>query len=232
MDDVKDQQQSVEPQAEEKTAEQASQPDEQTTKTPEPKVAEQTPDTQPQPEPASNKGDLNIALKQERERVRELRRTLAERESMQQMQQMDPNDYEQWMQNPMSQELMVKVAKQELTDHAREVLDQYPELHPQVKKAILKNARGFVAESTTDVETAKLDLQEYVEQIAAEMQPAQAPQQQPSKEIRVANTNIPSSESDKTANAAEVEAILNKPVNEWTDDDEAVVKEYQTRNSK
>ena len=224
MDDVKQQTTDVQPQAEE-TAVQASQPDEQTTEAPETSVEET--------QSLSPKGDLNIALKQERERVRELRRQLAEKESSQALSQLDPNDYEAWVSNPMSQELIIKVAKQELTDYAREALDQYPTLHPQVKKAILKNARGFVNESTTDVETAKIDLQEYIESIAEEANAEpEAQSKQPSKGFQVANTNVPSSEAGRVASSKQVEAILAKPVNEWTDEDEATVAEHQKLNSK
>ena len=216
MDDVKDQNTTeVQPQAEE-TAEQSSQPAEQTTETPESSVDQ----TQERTVPLQ-------ALKEERARRQELQRKLAEKESSQAMSQLDPDDYDAWVSNPMSQELIIKVAKQELTDYAREALDQYPTLHPQVKKAILKNARGFVNETTTDVETAKVDLQEYIESIAEEA----SAQPEPSKAFKVANTNV-QTDSDKGANSAQIDSILSKPVNEWTDDDEATVAEYQKRNLK
>lgn len=216
MDDVKDQNTTeVQPQAEE-TADQTSQPDEQTTETPETSVDQ----TQERTVPLQ-------ALKEERARRQELQRKLAEKESSQAMSQLDPDDYEAWVSNPMSQELIIKVAKQELTDYAREALDNYPTLHPQVKKAILKNARGFVNETTTDVETAKVDLQEYIESIAEEA----SAQPEPSKAFKVANTNV-QTDSGKGANTGQIDAILNKPVNEWTDDDEATVAEYQKRNLK
>jgi hypothetical protein len=223
LDDVKPEITTEEalPQAEE-TAEQTSQPVEQTQNT------EATPSVEI---PSQPKGDLTVALRKERERVRELQRQIAEKESSEAMSQYDPQDLDSILQHPYVQDLIIKQARQELTDYAREALDQYPNLHPQVKKAILKNARGFVNETTTDVETAKLDLQEYIESIAeeavAEPQAEQAPE--PSKGFKVANTNVPSTEPSGVK-LAEIQNILAKPVDSWTADEEAAVEEYRKRN--
>ena len=223
MDDVKPEiTEEALPQAEE-TAEQESQPDEQIQNT------EATPSVETPPQP---KGDLNVALRKEREAVRELKRQIAERDSTERLNQYDPQDLDSILQHPYVQDLIIKQAKQELTDHAREVLEQYPTLHPQVKKAILRNARGFVNEQTTDVETAKLDLQDYIDEITAEEAVAQpTPAVEPPKGFKVANTNVPSSEPSGVK-LAEIQGILDKPIDTWTDEESAAVEEYRQRNLK
>lgn len=227
MDDVKPEITTEEalPQAEE-TAEQTSQSVEQTQST-----IEATPSVET---PSQPRGDLTVALRKEREQVRELRRKLAERESSEAMSQYDPNDLDSILSHPYVQDLIIKQAKQELTDYAREALGNYPNLHPQVKKAILKNARGFVNETTTDVETAKLDLQDYIEEIVADeaaAEPEAQETQNPLKGFTVAKTNVPTTEPTGVK-AEEVNAILAKPIDNWTDEEVATVEEYRKRNLK
>jgi hypothetical protein len=222
MDDVKPEiTEEALPQAEE-TAEQESQPDEQQQST------EATPSVET---PSQPKGDLTVALRKERERARELQRQLAERDSKEALNQYDPQDLDSILQHPYVQDLIIKQAKQELTDYARELLDDHPNLHPQVKKAILSNARGFVNETTTDVETAKLDLQDYVDSIAEEAVTGPQPVLEPSKGFQVAKTNVPSTEP-AGVKAAEIDSILGKPLDTWTDDEVAAVEEYRKRNLK
>lgn len=218
LDDVKDQSTEALPQAEE-TADQTSQPDEQTQNT------EATPSVETQPERTV---PIKV-LQEERKRRQELQRQLAERETNQNLSQYDPEDVDAILQHPMVQELIIKQARQELTDYARDALDKYPTIPELVKKAILKNVRGFVNETTSDVETAKIDLSEYIESIADEA--GAQPTELPSKGFKVANTNVPS-----TVNAgikpAEIQNILGKPIDSWTPEEEATVAEYQQRNSK
>ncbi len=162
-------------------------------------------------------------VQKERKQRQELQRKLAELEGSRKLSQVDPDDYNTWLANPMSQELMIKVAKQELTDYTRTLLESYPNLHPVLKKAILKNVRGFVQEATTDVESAKLDLQDYVESIAQEADAA-APVTQTPKNFQVATTN--SSKTVQGTRPADVEKILAKPITDWTEKEADIVENY------
>lgn len=159
-------------------------------------------------------------------KFKEAQRKLAELEGSQQLNQYDPEDLQSVLGHPIVQEMMIKQAKQELTDYARETLDQYPTLNPAVKKAILANVRGFVKETTQDVESAKLDLQEYIEGIIEE---ADAQQPQAPKSFQVANTNVAKPDIEGTK-PAEIAEILNKPVDEMSDEEVAIVQRY--KNSK
>lgn len=152
---------------------------------------------------------------------REAQRKLAEYESKSKLSQYDPNDTEQLMAHPFVQELLIKQAKGELTTYAREKLDANPQIPEAVKKAILQNVRGFVKETTTDVDSAKIDLDEYIESIIDEIG---SPQPQP-KVIPVASTQ--QKESASGATPMEVQAILDSPVDEWTDDDAKKVDQYK-----
>jgi len=125
------------------------------------------------------------------------------------------------MQDPFVQELILKDAKRELTDYTRDELDKFPAIPAVVKKAILSNVRGWVNEDTSDVETAKLDILERIEAIAAEIEVPPA-----KKGFPVATTNLPSTESSK-ANPNEVQKILDKPIDEWTKEEEATVDEFK-----
>lgn len=221
-EDVKQPTTATTPQAEQ-TAEQPSQ------------AAEQTPEApqveQPQAEPVAPieqpKGDLNVALKKEREMRRELQRQLAEKENAASLERFDPNDLEQIVQHPLVQELMLKQAKQELTDYAREKLSNLDTIPEVVKKAILKNVRGFVNETTTDINTAKLDIDEYIEGLAEESANNKQPEV-PTKEFPVATTNVPATETSG-ANSAEVEKILNKPVDEMSPAELKVASDFRAK---
>lgn len=169
-------------------------------------------------------------VQKERKQRQELQRKVAELENKQKMSGYDPADMETIMATPFVQELLVKQAKQELTDYARELLDtNYPNIHPIVKKAILKNARGFVNEATTDVETAKLDLQSYVEEIAEDPDSQVKPEQPAPKQFKVAQTNV-SQTSTPGVRPADIQKILNKPIDEWTEDETAKVELYAQSN--
>jgi hypothetical protein len=119
----------------------------------------------------------------------------------------------------------LKDAKRELTDYTRDLMDKYPTVPEAVKKAILRNPRGYVNESTQDVETAKLDILEYVEGLAAEFEANQAPVQ---KGFPVAATNMPATEA-ATTGINEVSKILDKPVEDVTEDEHKALEEYRKR---
>lgn len=205
------------PEPAEQPAEQASQPEEQTTDTNEPEAPV---------EPVERQVPLSV-LKEERAKRQEYQRKLAEAESKSKIANYDPNDLESVMSHPAVQELIVKQATQELKDFTRTELEKYPNLHPSVKKAILTNPRGYVKEGTQDVENAKLDIQEYLEEVAEESEAQSTPAP---KTFQVAKTNVAKTEVPG-ARPAEVQAIMQKPIDEWTDEDVKLVEDF-TKNSK
>lgn len=152
--------------------------------------------------------------------LREAQRRLAEYESKSKLSQYDPNDMEAVMAHPYVQELLIKQAKSELTSYAKDKLDSNPSIPEAVKKAILANVRGFVKESTTDVDSAKIDIDEYIDSIT------EAPVTQPNpKVIPVAPSTA--QESASGATPMEVQEILETPVDEWTDEQAKVVADYK-----
>lgn len=153
--------------------------------------------------------------------MREAQRKLAEYESKSKLSQYDPNDTEALMAHPFVQELLIKQAKGELTTYAREKLDANPQIPESVKKAILANVRGFVKETTTDVDSAKIDIDEYIESIIDDSTPTQP---QP-KVIPVASTQ--QKESASGATPMDVQAVLDTPVDEWTDEQAKIVDQYK-----
>lgn len=219
MDDVKTQ----DIQAEPVPAEQPQETVEQTDNTPE------TPVVSPEIKAQERTVPLSV-VQEERKKRQELQRELAELRSAEQFNQYPQEDLENILQHPMVQEMILKEAKRELTDYARETLEQYPGLHPQVKNAIVKNARGFVNENTTDIETAKIDLQEYIESLAQEVE--QEPMQPaPAKGHQMAVTNVPAT-NQVAGNPADVQAILNKSVDSWTDEETSLVEAYSRKTQK
>ena len=193
--------------------------------TPTPQVEEQPQEETKVEEVAQEAVERQVpisVLQKERKQRQEFQRKLAEIEGSQKLSQYDQADMETVMAHPYVQELLIKQAKQELTDYARQTLEEFPTLNPAVKKAILKNARGFVNETTTDVETAKLDLREYIEGILegeAETQPT-TPKTFPVAATNVAKTDVPG------VRPAEIQKILEKPVDEWTEKETDAIDEY------
>lgn len=210
----------TEPQVQSNTQEpiQQAQVETDTTQQPATPAVKETVENQ-QPErtvPYSRFSEINKAY-------RETQRRLAEIEGKQRLQGYDPNDLEQIMQHPYVQDLMLKQAKTELREYAKDVLDQYENIPAPVKKAILANVRGFVKESTQDVETAKLDIQEYIEQILEEVGETEP---QKKAEFPVASTNA--TPVSKSSTPAEVQKIMAKPPEEWTPEDMAALENYKT----
>lgn len=220
MDDVKPQT-DVAPQATEVEAETTSQPEAPAEK----KTAEVAGGSQASAPPPVRTVPYQ-ALDKERTLRKEAQRKLAELQAQAQPQYQNPaeqqgDDWEKVITHPFVQNLMMQQAKRELTDYARELLDQYPQIPDPVKKAILKNPRGYVQETTTDVENAKLDLAEYVETLVeSEVAPAA-----PAKAFPVAATNATGTQT--AARPADVARILAKPVEDWTKEEEQIVAEYQ-----
>ena len=190
------------------------------TTVPESQQAEQTEVTNPEPQkpvertiPYSRFAEVNKGYK-------ELQRKLAEFEQKSKLSQYTEDDMGAVMNHPYTQELAIKVAKYELKDFAKEALDEHPEIPESVKKAILNNVRGFVKETTTDVETAKIDIQEYIDSCVEQGQVQPTP-----KAFPVASTTT--KETASTARPLEVQAILDKPVDEWSDEEGKIVDQYK-----
>lgn len=115
--------------------------------------------------------------------------------------------------------LELKTAELELKDGARKLLKSYPDLDKAVKRAILRNPRGFVRQDTQDVQTGLMDIEDYLAELsdAGAVTTSVPPVK---KQVPVAGTNIPAATQGGT-NDAEVAAILAKPVTEWTEADRA-----------
>ena len=64
--------------------------------------------------------------------------------------------------NAEMEELRLFKAESMLKDAAKDLLEQYPDFPKNVAKAILKNPRGFVQTTTTSVDDAVIDLEEYI----------------------------------------------------------------------
>lgn len=208
MEDVKDQVEATEvATVEPETTQPASQQVNETTETTEPVTQEKT-------VPYSRFSEVNKGF-------REAQRKLAEYESKSKLRQYDPNDMEAVMSHPYVQELLIKQAKSELTSYAKDKLDANPAIPEAVKKAILANVRGFVKESTTDVDSAKIDIDEYIDSISEGQNPLQP---QP-KVIPIASTQV--KESASGATPMDVQEILDTPVDEWTDDQAKIVEQYK-----
>ena len=198
------------PVAETETAPVDSQQPEQTAEVPE---KTETPTPQERMVPIST-------VQKERKERQELQRKLSEFEQKSKLSQYTEEDMGAVMNHPFVQELLIKQAKYELTDFAKGQLDSHPEVPEAVKKAILANVRGFVKETTTDVGSAKIDIQEYIDSL---VDVAQA-QQQP-KTFPVASTKA--QETASGAKPLDIQNILDKPVDEWTDEEAKMVKQYQ-----
>ncbi len=219
MDDVKNQTASEAPETAEVEADTTEQTSQSVNQTAEP-TTEVEATQQPFPEKTIPYGRFSEVNK----KLKEYQRKVAELEGNRQLEQYDPNDINAILSHPFVQTLLLKQAKQELTDYARQTLDQYPGLHPQVKKAILANARGFVNEETTDIDQAKIDLLDYIESII-EGEQTQTAQPSVSKSFQVAGSNVPTT-TIGGVRPAEVAKILAKPLTDWTDEESKVVEDY------
>lgn len=124
--------------------------------------------------------------------------------------------------HPYVQELELKQAEGELKRGAEDILQRYPNIHSSVKRAILQNPRGYVQRTTTDVPNALLDIEEYIQSIADE---EVAPTPQP-KQFPVAGTNTPQAPKG-TSLPLEINKILKKPVDEWTEEEAQKLEAYK-----
>ena len=161
--------------------------------------------------------NLKKALKQERDKFRKLRRGRTNRSGVQTP---PPNTQADYV-----KQLETKVAMGELKSGASKILKNYPDISGSLKRAILRNPRGYIKANTQDVETGLLDIEDYVESemdLLSEQNDSQTP---PKKDVHVAGSNTP--DTDTGATPAQLQAILDKPVDEWTLEDRKLLKDYR-----
>lgn len=120
------------------------------------------------------------------------------------------------------QSLEQQVAINQLKDGAKEVLRDFPDMPKHLKQAILRNPRGWVASDTTNVKDGIEDIREYLEDESANWSTPKPPK----KEVQVAGGNRPDG-TQSGATPAEIQAILDTPVDEWTKDQRAALNEYK-----
>lgn len=198
--------------------------------TPEPVTTPEPAKETPVETPVQTPTDRTVpyqALADERKKRQEIQRKLAEYESAQRSSAYSQDDLDKLMQHPFVQDLMMKDAKRELTDYTKDLIEtQYPSLNAGIKKTILSNVRGFIKESTHDVESAKLDIQEWIE---SNYEDAKAPTSQSAipqpKSFPVASTNA--TQTTPGITPAALQKIYAKPVDEWTDDDMKIIAQAE-----
>ena len=152
---------------------------------------------------------------------KEAQRRLAELDAKSKLGQYSEDDMGAVMSHPYVQELLIKQATYELKDYVKGSLDEHPEIPENVKKAILANPRGFVKETTTDVESAKIDIQEYIDALSEQL--AQVPLAP--KAFPMATTKA--QEATPGTRPLEIQQVLEKPMDEWTPDEIKLVDQYK-----
>ena len=161
--------------------------------------------------------NLKKALKAERDRFRKLRRGQTDRSSVPSAR---PNNQDAYL-----RQLETKVAMSELKEGASNILKNYPDIPESLKRAILRNPRGYIQAETQDVSTGLLDIEEYVESemelISADL-PSSTP---PKKDVHVAGSNTP--DANIGATPAQIQAILSKPLDEWTSEEKKALQDYR-----
>lgn len=167
----------------------------------------------------SENENLKKALKIEREKYRKL--VQGKRQGNQ-----GYSEDEELQNNPEYQNVVLENATYKLKEGAEGILRNYPQLPKAVARAISKNPRGFVNYGTRDIETALLDIEEY---IIGYLEENEAELQQPNggvkpKPAQIANTNKGGdSEKNIESEIAEIEKL---PPEEWTDEQEKKVTAY------
>jgi len=126
------------------------------------------------------------------------------------------------------QQLQTRVAVSELQEFARDKVKDYPDLPKYLKRAIINNPRGFIKATTSDVESGKLDIEDYLEDEQARYEDDQAKAMPPSpkKTVHVTGGNRPDN-IQPGATPADIQKLINTPVDEWTKTDRERLKEYR-----
>lgn len=155
------------------------------------------------------------ALRDAREQLRNLKRELAGMRGRQATAGLDPDDLEAIKNHPYVQQLEQQSAMAQLRQGAEEILSRYPQLPKPIAKAILRNPRALIGPETANVPEALVDIEEYIQEVADELEAETAVTP---KQVQVAGTNSPAG-IQQGSSPAELDAILKKPVSEWTDED-------------
>lgn len=126
------------------------------------------------------------------------------------------------------QQLQTKVAIGELQEFARQKVRDYPDLPKHLKRALVNNPRGFLKLDTQDVEGGKLDLEDFLDDEQERYEREQAKVNPPAakKEVQVAGGNTPDG-TQPGATPADIQKILETPVDEWTKEQDQALKEYK-----
>ena len=168
--------------------------------------------------PKRNYENIQKALKQARQRLAEARKAREPSRAR-------PEDLDDVRQHPYVQELEMDKAENQLRRGAKDILENYPDLPKPVKKAILANPRGYVNRDTQDVENGLLDIEEYVQGVVEDIETEGKPSDSKPKQVPVAGTNQPSA-TTPSGTPAEIQKILDKPVNEWTEEEQKLIGEH------
>lgn len=156
-----------------------------------------------------------VALREARDQMRNLKRELAGMRGKQATAGLDPDDLEAIKNHPYVQQLEQQSAMSQLHQGAEEILSRYPQLPKPIAKAILRNPRALIGPETANVPEALVDIEEYIQEVADELEAETAATP---KHVQVAGTNSPAGTQQGTS-PAELDAILKKPISEWTDED-------------
>lgn len=168
--------------------------------------------------PRRNYENVQKALKQARQRLAEARKSSQPAKAQ-------PEGLDEIRQHPYVQDLEMDKAESQLRRGAEDILKNYPSLPEQVRKAILRNPRGYVGRDTQDVENGLLDIEEYVQGVLEDIEAGGQPSGPQPKQVPVAGTNQPTA-TTPSATPAEIQKILDKPVDEWTAEEQALMKEH------
>lgn len=137
----------------------------------------------------------------------------------------DTDDLSKIRSHPYVQDLEMRDAKARLKAGAEKILADYPDFPERLKKAILRNPRGFVRETTQDVPNGLLDIEDYIQDTLDELG-AEKPESDPTKQVPVAGTNTTVTDQGSNINQ-KVQDIFSKPITEWTEKDEQILDEAQ-----
>lgn len=168
--------------------------------------------------------NLKKALKQEREQRKTLQREMVKERGSKALDGYPQDNLEAVMAHPFVQDLLLKQAESELQEGAKEILSQYPQIPKPIANAIIKNPRGYVNAGTNDVQTALLDIADYVDSISGEFVNA-TPQP---KTVPIAGNNAAIGGSPQDAEVKDI--VENIPPEDWTPEQEKVIKDYLKNN--
>lgn len=162
------------------------------------------------------------------EALKEARRELAQLRGQEAYRGYSEEDLEQIFAHPFVQQLLLEQAENQLRRGAEEILSRYPNIPKPIAKAIIRNPRGYVNPATTDVESALLDIDDYVASIAEEFGEGGTSEPKP---FPVAGTNVSAVPEEETT-PAEIAALMKKPPEEWTDEELRLAEEWKAGKSK